>query len=98
MGAPTKPDDTKALQAVAEYFAALEAIDDPMERYDEATAAMERWRDVPEQLGAVREGAVLDMAESGEMSLAEIGRHAGFTRGRAQALVARARARRQKRT
>ena len=77
---------TTPLEAIVD---AVSAIEDPVVRYREATLALGRLDDPKERLVAVRDDAVLELAETKKMSLAQIAEFAGFSRGRAQQLVAR---------
>ncbi len=76
-----------ASPTVAAEVAPLRAITDPLARFDEAGRQAARLRAVAAELDAVRALAALEMNEA-RMSLDQIAEHAGFSRSRAQQLVA----------
>jgi DNA-binding CsgD family transcriptional regulator len=80
------------VQAAAQRLDTLRKIIDPAERFAAVTKVEACVTEILSQLAIIREGAVLNMQESG-LSFRAIADRAGFSRGRAQALVTRARIR-----
>ena len=85
-------DSELSYHPTIQELAAFRKIADPSERLAVVTEAEVRVETALSQLAIIREWAVLEMQKSG-LSLRAIADRAGFSRGRAQALLTRAKAR-----